>query len=167
MTSKIENSVDVRVPVSTAYNQWTQFEEFPRFMRHVESVRQIDDRRLHWRVRLGGSVREFNAEIVEQIPDKRIAWRSTDGAQHRGVVTFHRLDTARCRVMLQMEFESTGLLEKVGTIAGVTELEIEKDMSRFVEFVEKRQTETGAWRGTIQNKDDARPGTDLGAGAGL
>jgi len=167
MTSKIENSVDVRVPVTTAYNQWTQFEEFPRFMRHVESVQQIDDRRLHWRVRLGGKVREFNAEIVEQIPDRRIAWRSIDGARHRGVVTFHRLDTAKCRVMLQMEYDPEGLLERVGTLAGVPELEIEKDMSRFAEFVEKRQTETGAWRGTIPVEDRARPGPHLDAGAGL
>ena len=165
MTNKIENGVDVKVPVTTAYNQWTQFEEFPRFMRHVESVRQIDDKRLHWRVRLGGKVREFNAEIVEQIPDKRIAWKSTDGARHSGVVTFHRLDATRCRVMLQMEYDPDGVIEKVGTFAGVPGMEIEKDMARFVEFVEKRQTETGAWRGTIQNKDD-RGSTNFGAGAG-
>lgn len=158
MTNKVENGVDVNVPVETAYNQWTQFEEFPRFMRHVESVRQLDDTHLHWRVNLGGKVREFDAEIVEQIPDKRIAWRSIAGARHNGVVTFHRLDAKKCRVLLKLEYQPDGLLERVGTFVGVPVVDIEKDMARFVEFVEKRKVATGAWRGQILDMEGAGRG---------
>jgi uncharacterized membrane protein len=156
MTHKIESSVDVNVPVSTSYNQWTQFEDFPRFMKHVESVRQLDDKRLHWKVNLGGKVREFDAEIVEQVPDKRIAWRSTSGASHAGVVTFHRLADTKCRVMLQLEYEPQGVVEKVGSAVGVPEIDAEKDMKRFAEFIEQRGVATGGWRGNIPNKDDKR-----------
>lgn len=155
MTHKLESGIDINVPVMTAYNQWTQFEAFPRFMRHVESVRQLDDSHLHWRVNLGGKVREFDAEIVEQIPDKRIAWRSIAGARHKGVVTFHRIADRKCRVMLQLEFQPESLLERLGTLVGVPGVDIEKDMARFVEFVEKREVPTGAWRGLILNQDDA------------
>ena len=153
--SSLENGVDVNVPVRTAYNQWTQFEDFPKFMKHVEHVRQIDDKRLHWRVNLGGKVREFDAEIVEQTPDKRIAWHSTDGARNSGVVTFHRLADSKCRVMLQLHYDPQGFVEKVGTFVGIPDSDIEKDMARFVEFIEKRQVETGAWRGEIHSRDDA------------
>jgi len=156
MTHKIESSIDVNVPVSTAYNQWTQFEDFPRFMKHVENVRQLDDKRLHWKVDLGGKVREFDAEIVEQLPDKRIAWRSTSGARHAGVVTFHRLSDTKSRVMLQIEYEPEGVIEKVGSAVGVPEIDTERDLKRFVEFVEQRGGATGAWRGSIPNKDDRR-----------
>ncbi len=152
MTHKIEYGVEVNVPVRTAYNQWTQFEDFPWFMKHVESVRQLDEKSLYWRVNLGGNVREFTAEIVEQIPDKRIAWQSKTGPRHGGVVTFHRLADARCRVMLQLEYEPEGLIEKVGTLVGLADLDIEKDMARFVEFIEKRRTETGGWRGRIPSQ---------------
>ena len=159
MTHKIESSVDVNVPVSTVYNQWTQFEEFPRFMKHVESVQQLDDVRLHWKVNLGGKVREFDAEIVEQVPDKRIAWRSVAGARHAGVVTFHRLADKKCRVMLQIEFDPEGFVEKVGSVVGVPEIDAEKDLKRFAEFIEHRGVETGAWRGNVPNRDER--GIDL------
>src|SRR5690242_9811643 len=106
--TKMEASVDVKVPAEAAYNQWTQFEEFPRFMPHVERVRQIDDRHLHWEAKMAGKTVEWDAEIVEQIPDKRIAWRSISGAHHAGVVTFHRLADDKCRVMLQLEWEPEG-----------------------------------------------------------
>lgn len=164
--TKLESSIDVPVPVATAYNQWTQFEEFPRFMAHVESIRQLDDRRLHWRVKLGGKVIEFEAEIVEQTPDKRIAWRSVSGARNSGVVTFHRLSDAKCRVMLQLEYEPEGFVENVASLVGIPGWEIEKDMQRFAEFMQERQTASGGWRGTIQNKDDAAKGTDAGSAAG-
>lgn len=156
MTRRILSSVDANVPVSTAYNQWTQFEEFPRFMRHVETVRQLDDSHLHWSVNVGGRTREFDAEIVEQIPDKRIAWRATAGARHSGVVTFHRLHDAKCRVLLQIEYDPEGFAENVAAAAGVPEIEAEKDMQRFAEFVEQRGVATGAWRGWIPNKDERR-----------
>lgn len=152
----IEHSVDVHVPVRLAYDQWTRFEQYPKFMRHVESIRQLDDRRLHWRVNLGGQVREFEAEIVEQTPDKRIAWRSTGGVQNRGVVTFHRLGDQLCRVMLQLEFAPEGLLETVGTLVGVPRFDIQKDMQRFAAYVEANPAAVGGWRGAIRNKDDER-----------
>ena len=110
MTSKIEKSIDVEVPVRAAYNQWTQFEEFPRFMEGVEQVQQIDDRRLHWRANVGGKTLEWEAEIAEQIPDKRIAWRSLSGKKNAGVVTFHRLTDDRTRVMLQLDYEPEGFV---------------------------------------------------------
>jgi uncharacterized membrane protein len=156
MTKRIESSIDVDVPVAVAYGQWTQFETFPQFMKHVESVRQLDDRHLHWKVRLGGSEREFDAEIVEQLPEKRIAWRSTSGAAHAGVVTFHRLHDRKCRVMLQIDYEPEGLMEKVGALTGVTELDVEKDLERFAEFIEQRGQPTGSWRGHIPNPDERR-----------
>jgi uncharacterized membrane protein len=152
--ANIERSVDVLVPVRTAYDQWTQFEQFPRFMRHVKSVRQVDDRRLLWRVELGGQVREFEAEIVEQIPDKRIAWRTTAGLVHQGVITFHRLASDRCRLMLQIDYEPEGLIERIGTLLGVPYFDVLRDLRRFVAFVEQAAVATGGWRGKILNRDE-------------
>jgi uncharacterized membrane protein len=149
--STIEQSIDVRVPVRTAYNQWTQFEEFPQFMEGVESVRQVDDRHLHWVAEIGGARREWDAEITEQHPDERVAWRSTDGAQNGGVVTFHHLDDATTRVMLQLEFDPQGFVESVGDATGFVRRRVSGDLERFKEFVESRGTETGAWRGDIQH----------------
>jgi uncharacterized membrane protein len=155
MTNRIESGVDVQAPVTTVYNQWTQFEEFPRFMRHVKGIRQMTDKHLHWTVELGGKEREFDAEIVEQVPDKRIAWRSTNGLRHAGVVTFHRLADDKTRVMVQLEYDPQGLVEHVGTFFGVPKADLEKDLERFAEFLEKRGAETGSWRGRIPNKDEA------------
>jgi uncharacterized membrane protein len=148
--AKIEKSIDVNVPVSTAYNQWTQFESFPQFMEGVLEVRQLDDRRLHWRAKVGGQEREWDAVITEQIPDERIAWTSVDGAKNAGVVTFHRLDDNTTRVMLQLETEPEGLVESTGDLLGATSRRVEKDLERFKEFVEARGVETGAWRGTVE-----------------
>jgi hypothetical protein len=106
--SMIEQSIDVNVPVHTAYNQWTQFEAFPQFMEGVEAVTQLDERRLHWRANVGGRVEEWDAVITEQHPDERIAWKNTAGASNAGVVTFHRLADAKTRVMLQMEYDPQG-----------------------------------------------------------
>ena len=114
----IEQSIDVEVPVETAYNQWTQFEEFPRFMDGVEEVRQLDDTHLHWVAELGGSRHEWDAVITEQHPDERVAWRNTDGKDNAGVVTFHRLDDDRSRVMVQIDFVPEGIEEKLGTALG-------------------------------------------------
>jgi uncharacterized membrane protein len=147
--STIEQSVDVEVPVRTAYNQWTQFEEFPRFMSGVESVQQMTDRRLHWIAKIAGARREWDAEITEQTPDQRIAWKTVDGAQNDGVVTFHRLGDNRTRVMLQLEFDPDGLLEKTGDALGVVRARTHGDLDRFRDFVEARGAATGAWRGTI------------------
>jgi uncharacterized membrane protein len=156
--STIEKSIDVEVPVRTAYNQWTQFEEFPRFMENVEHVRQLDDRRLHWRASVGGKTVEWEAEITEQHPDERIAWRSRGGAHNAGVVTFHRLGDSRTRVMLQLDYDPQGVTENVGDALGVVSRRVEGDLQRFKAFIEGRGRETGAWRGDIPAKghDDRR-----------
>lgn len=145
----VEKSIDVDVPVSTAYNQWTQFETFPQFMEGVEQVRQLDDRRLHWRAEIGGKTKEWDAEITEQIPDQRIAWRSIAGAPNAGVVTFHRLAENRTRIMVQMEYEPDGIMESIGDAVGVASGRVSGDLDRFKAFIESRGTATGAWRGEV------------------
>ena len=147
--AQIERSIDVEVPVRTAYNQWTQFEEFPRFMEGVEEVRQLDDKRLVWRAKIAGKTEEWNAEIDEQTPDERVAWHATTGAKNAGVVTFHYLEPNKTRVMLQLEYEPEGLVENVGSALGVVERRVAGDLERFKEFIESRGAETGAWRGEI------------------
>jgi uncharacterized membrane protein len=147
--STIEQSIEVAVPVRTAYNQWTQFEEFPRFMEGVEEVRQVDDTRLLWRTKVGGRQQEFDTQITEQRPDERIAWTATQGAEQAGVVTFHRVDDGRTKVMLQLEAEPEGAIEKVGDAVGVLKRRVKGDLVRFKELIESRGAETGAWRGEV------------------
>jgi uncharacterized membrane protein len=149
----ITQSVDVDVPVRTAYNQWTQFEEFPRFMEGVESIEQIDDRRLRWKVDIAGIDREFEAEITEQTPDQRVAWRSRTGVDQGGVVTFHALDDEHTRVTLQMTLEPEGVAEQVADKMGVVSARTKGDLKRFKEFIEDRGEETGAWRGEIDREN--------------
>ena len=148
--SNIEQSVDVNVPVRTAYNQWTQFEAFPRFMEGVEEIRQLDDKRLHWRANVGGKEKEWDAVITEQIPDQRIAWKNTTGAQNAGVVTFHHISDKTTRVMLQLEYDPEGIIENVGDTIGVVSSRVKRDLERFKEYIEQRGSETGAWRGKIE-----------------
>jgi uncharacterized membrane protein len=148
--STIEKSIEVNAPVRTVYNQWTQFEEFPRFMEGVREVKQITDKRLHWRANVGGQDREWDAEITEQIPDHRIAWRSTTGAPNGGVVTFHRISDAKSKVMLQLEYDPKGFVENVGDAIGIVTQRVQGDLERFKEFIEGRGAETGAWRGEIR-----------------
>lgn len=147
--SNIEQSVDVHVPVHTAYNQWTQFEEFPRFMEGIEEIRQLDDTHLHWRANVGGKTKEWDAVITEQIPNERIAWKNTTGAQNAGVVTFHRINDQTTRVMLQLAYDPEGIMENVGDVIGVVSSRVKGDLERFKEFIEKRGSETGGWRGTV------------------
>jgi len=149
MGSKVEQSIEVGVPVRVAYDQWTQFEEFPEFMEGVESVQQIDDTHLLWTAEINGQREEWKAEITEQIPDQRIAWRSVDGKPNAGVVTFHPLDEARTRIVVQLEFEPEGVMQKVGSALGSDGRQVKGDLERFKEFVEKRGAETGAWRGSV------------------
>jgi uncharacterized membrane protein len=148
--AKVEKSIDVNVPVHVAYNQWTQFESFPQFMKGVEEVHQLDDTHLHWKARILGKEVEWDAEIVEQVPDQRIAWRATGGRTNAGVVTFHRLSDDTTRVMLQLEADPEDAIEKVGDALGLFERRVEDDLKRFKEFIESRGTETGAWRGEVQ-----------------
>jgi len=148
--SNIEQSIDVNVPVHTTYNQWTQFEEFPRFMEGVEEIRQLDDTRLHWRTNVGGKEKEWDAVITEQIPDQRIAWKNTTGAKNAGVVTFHHISDKTTRVMLQLEYDPEGIVENVGDAIGVVSSRVRGDLERFKEFIEARGSETGAWRGKVE-----------------
>ena len=148
MASVVE-SIDVEVPVSTAYNQWTQFEEFPRFMEGVKSVTQTDDTHMRWVAEIAGKTEEWDAQISEQRPDERIAWRSTSGARNAGVVTFHRISDDTTRVTLQMDVDPEGPIETVGTALGFLERRVTGDLERFKEFVESRGSETGAWRGEV------------------
>jgi uncharacterized membrane protein len=150
MTTTFEKSVDVDVPVRTAYNQWTQFESFPNFMGGVDEVVQETPTRTHWRTTIGGVTREFDAEITEQHPDERVAWRTVDGPAHAGVVTFHRIDDRTTRVHLQMEYAPESLTEKAGATLGVVSHRIQGDLDRFKEFIEQRGGETGAWRGDVE-----------------
>lgn len=143
-------TVDVAVPVSTAYNQWTQLEEFPQFMQGVDSVLQIDDTRSRWKTSILGAEREFETKITEQIPDERIAWTTTHGeTEQAGVVTFHRLDESTTRVSVQMDVEPDGMLEKLGLATGLVGQRVSGDLDRFKEFIEQRGSETGAWRGEV------------------
>ena len=158
--SFVQDSIEIDVPISTAYNQWTQFEEFPRFMKDVEEVRQIDDTHLHWRANIAGKPVEWNSEITTQIPDRRISWRSTSGPPNSGAVTFDRVTDHRTRVTLRMSYRAPGIAEKVGDALGVVRAELSGNLHRFADFIQDRQRETGAWRGTVGG------GTTMAGGSG-
>ncbi|MDQ0579073.1 SRPBCC family protein [Streptomyces rishiriensis] len=148
--SQVEESIEVGVPVHTAYDQWTQFETFPAFMSGVDRIEQRTDTLTHWVTSVNGVRREFDAEITEQIPDERVAWTTVSGeARQAGVVTFHRLDDSHTKVMLQMEFQPEGVTETVGDKLGFVKRQTKGDLERFKEFIEERGLETGAWRGVV------------------
>lgn len=149
--ASIEKSIEVDVPVNTAYNQWTQFESFPRFMEGVEEVTQLDDQRLHWKASVAGKEKEWDARITEQTPDQRIAWTSEGGTFTAGVVTFHKLTDDTCKVMLQMDYDPENIVEEVGDKLGFVGRRVDGDLKRFKDFIEERGTETGAWRGTVNS----------------
>ncbi|HET7488474.1 MAG TPA: SRPBCC family protein [Acidimicrobiales bacterium] len=145
----VRKSITIDRPVTTVYNQWTQFEEFPRFMEGVESVQQLDEKRLHWVAEIGGTRREWDAEITEQTPDRRIAWQAIGGKKNRGAVSFRPEGAGRTTIELEMEYETEGLKEKAGDALGVIDRRVEGDLKRFEKFIEARGTETGAWRGSV------------------
>ncbi len=147
--STVEKSVEVEVPVRTAYNQWTQFETFPQFMSGVESIEQRDDTMTHWVTKVDGVRREFDAKITEQLPDERVAWTTVDGPRQSGVVTFHRLSDDRTKVMVQMDFEPEGVVESIGDHLGFVTRQVSGDLDRFKTFIEDQHRETGAWRGEV------------------
>ncbi|MGW2095443.1 SRPBCC family protein [Promicromonospora sukumoe] len=148
MTS-ITKSIDVKVPVRTAYDQWTQFEQFPRFMEGVEEIRQLDPTHTHWKTSIGGVEREFDAEITEQHADERVAWASRTGPQQAGVVTFHRLQDDETRVTVQLDWAPEGATEKIGSALNFDDRRVQGDLARFKEYIESRGVETGAWRGDV------------------
>ncbi|MGQ0480226.1 MAG: SRPBCC family protein [Pseudonocardia sp.] len=149
MTTNVTHSVDVRVPVRTAYNQWTQFESFPRFMEGVERITQLTDTETHWVTKIGGVEREFDAKITEQHPDERVAWTTENGVDQGGVVTFHRLDDATTRVTLQLDHHPQGAAEKVGDALGLVQRRVKGDLNNFKEFIESRGSEEDGWRGDV------------------
>ncbi|QNE46780.1 SRPBCC family protein [Glaciihabitans sp. INWT7] len=150
--SQVIQTIDVDVPVTTAYNQWTQFESFPHFLSFVESIAQIDDTHNHWVVKVGGVEREFDAEITEQHPDERVAWKSTGGdVTQAGVVTFHKLSDSTSRVTVQLDWEPEGLVEKAGAALGIDDASVKGDLKNFKKFIEEQGSEQGAWRGDVSN----------------
>jgi uncharacterized membrane protein len=146
----VQESIEVDVPVRSAYNQWTQFEEFPNFMEGVEEVRQIDDTHLRWRAKVAGKEKEWTAEITEQRPDERVAWKNVDGTENAGVVTFHRIDEGVSRVTAQIDAEPEGVVESAGEAVGLLDRRVRGDLERFKQFIESRGAETGAWRGEVK-----------------
>lgn len=150
--SSTSESIAIDVPVRTAYNQWTQFEDFPQFMESVQEVRQVNDIHLHWRATVAGKEEQWDAEITEQIPDKRIAWRSTSGVKNAGVVTFHKLADDKTRIMLQMDYSPESVDEKIGNAIGLVKLQVKDNLERYKKLLESRGSETGAWHGVVAQK---------------
>ena len=146
---RVTKTFEINAPVQKVYNQWTQFEDFPRFMDGVKEVRQLDDTHLHWKASIAGKDKEWDSEIVEQVPDQRIAWRSTSGAPNAGSVRFEPLNQERSRVHLTMEYEPKGFIENVGDAVGIVDRKVEKAVENFKRLIEQRGQETGAWRGEV------------------
>ena len=153
--SQILESIDLAVPVRTAYDQWTQFESFPAFMEGVKRVRQLTDTTLEWTAEIAGRTETWTAEITEQTPDQRIAWKALDGAENAGAVTFHRLDDQASRVTLQLDVEPEGVVESIGDALGFVQRRAAGDLERFKAFIEERGAATGAWRGEVRQDDVA------------
>jgi uncharacterized membrane protein len=153
--SAIEESIQVHAPLRVVYDQWTQFEEFPKFMEGIEEVRQIDDTHLHWVAAFGGQHHEWDAEISEQRPDERIAWKNTGGKDNAGVVTFHFIDDERTQIMVQMDFVPEGIVEKLGNAFGVPDRRVKGDLARFKELIETSDHTTDGWRGEVKRPEAA------------
>ena len=165
--ARVEKSVEIDLPVRPVYNQWTQFEEFPKFMEGVEEVNQLDDRRLHWRASVGGREQEWDAEIREQVPDQKVIWVNTTGKENAGVVRFEPVGPDRTRVYLEMSYDPEGFIENVGDKLGMMGRRVQGDLDRFKDFMEARGTETGAWRGELDNPDVPGGHTRGGPAGGL
>jgi uncharacterized membrane protein len=150
--AQVVETIDLDVPVTTAYNQWTQFETFPEFLSFVDEVTQVDDTHDHWRVNIAGAVREFDTVITEQLPDDRIAWTSTGGnVDHAGVVTFHKLSDTSSRIAVQIDWDPEGLLERAGAALDVPNRAVKAELAHFREYIERKGAAEGAWRGTVEN----------------
>jgi uncharacterized membrane protein len=161
VSTKVEKTIDVAVPVPTAYNQWTQFEDFPKFMGGVHEVRQLNDRTLHWVAKIGGVEREWDATILEQTPDQKIAWAATTGATNAGAVYFQPIGPDRTAVRLSLEYEPEGLVEKAGDFFNIVARQAEKDLEKFKEYIEGRGAETGSWRESVNEPGSAgTPGVE-------
>ena len=163
MTSKVEKSIEVEAPLQRVYNQWTQFEQFPEFMGGVEEVKQLSDTTLHWTAKIAGVTREWDAEILEQVPDRKVAWAATTGTTNAGSVYFESLGTNRTAVRLVLEYDPEGFVEKVGDRLNIVSRQAQNDLEKFKEFIEGSDSETGAWRGTV-DRDDAEDRSGSGEG---
>jgi uncharacterized membrane protein len=164
--AEMESSIVVDAPLREVYNQWTQFEDFPRFMEGVLAVRQLDDRRLHWRASVGGREREWHAEIVDQVPDRRIAWRSLRGALNAGAVLFESTPQGT-KVTLKLLYEPEGATESIGSALGFVSRRVKGDLERFKEFMEDRERASGAWRGEIHGRSVRKPLSVMSEGGPL
>jgi uncharacterized membrane protein len=149
----IEKSIEIDRSIRSVYNQWTRFEDFPQFMEGVKSVRQIDDKRLHWEAEIAGKTKAWDAEIFEQEPDKRIAWRSMSGAMNSGMVNFEPLDPGRTRVTMRLNYKPEGVTEQVGDMLGIVSARVSGDLKRFKEFIENKDTPPEGWRGEIEGRE--------------
>jgi polyketide cyclase/dehydrase/lipid transport protein len=166
MTTKVEKSIQVDVPVNQAYNQWTQFEDFPHFMGGVREVRQLDDRRLHWVAEIAGVRREWDASILEQEPDRKVAWAATSGATNAGAVRFEAAGASSTIVYLTLEYEPEGAVEQIGDKLGIVERQVKNDLERFKRLIEDEGYATGAWRGSInEDLDVGTPGVGDAVGS--
>jgi len=164
MTTKVEKTIQVNVPVSTVYNQWTQFEDFPQFMGGVQQVQQLDDRTLHWVAEIGGVRREWDATILEQVPDEKIAWAAVEGATNAGAVYFQPAGAGGTSVRLSLEYEPEGLIEKAGDALNIVERRAEADLEKFKSFIESEGYATGAWRGSVnEGAGVGTPGVEAAA----
>lgn len=156
--SQVTDTIDVDAPISRVYNLWTQFESFPAFMHGVERIDQLSPTELHWKVKVGGVEREFDATITEQKPDERVAWRSTRGEEHAGVVTFHQLSPDQTRIAVQLDWKPEGFVEKAGAVLQVDDLQIKADLRRFKELAEEGGGSADGWRGEVDRSPDATGG---------
>jgi uncharacterized membrane protein len=159
----VEKSIDINVPVHTAYNQWTQFEEFPRFMEGVEAVRQLDDTHLHWRAKIAGNEKEWDSIINEQVPDERITWHSVSGAENAGEVQFHPVDGDKTRVTLRLGYDPEGFIENVGDKLGFVSRQVDNDLEHFKDYIEERGSATGSWRGEVHGGQEQSGGFGTGS----
>jgi carbon monoxide dehydrogenase subunit G len=166
MTTKVEKSITVDVPISMAYNQWTQFEDFPEFMGGVQQVEQLDDQRLHWVAEIGGVKREWYATILEQRPDEKVAWAATEGATNAGAVYFSEAGAGQTMVTLELEYEPEGIVEKAGDALNIVERQASADLDKFKAFIESRSLETGAWRGDVEGATLGTPGVESATSQG-
>jgi uncharacterized membrane protein len=153
----VEKTIEVNAPLSVVYNQWTQFETFPEFMEGIEEVRQLDDKRLHWKANISGTVKEWDAEITQQVPDSLIGWRTTSGPMHSGIVSFRSLGPSRTELRARIEFQPQSMLENLAGAFGVVGRRIEGDLQRFKQFIQNRSSETGGWRGRISGANVDEP----------
>jgi uncharacterized membrane protein len=150
---KVQDSIQVEVPVQQAYNQWTQFEEFPKFMNGIQSVQQLDETHVEWVAEIRGESRQWTTEITEQQPDEKVAWKTISGeVKNDGVVTFEQVGDNQTRVNVEMEVESESTTENVaGDLLGVVKDQVHGDLERFKQLIENRDKETGAWRGEVKD----------------